>query len=90
MKLEQRIIQITFHQIMEVKNNEQRYITQGDSNSLDVEPVLGENIMGNFQNLRYLISVMHFNLLILSKGCAVADYTLPPFLRYAVVMIRRA
>ncbi|WP_062108293.1 signal peptidase I SipW [Bacillus niameyensis] len=40
------------HRIIEIKDNGQQYITQGDNNNApDVEPVLAQNIVGKYKGL---------------------------------------
>lgn len=79
------------HRIIEVKGDGQQYITQGDGNNgPDVEPVLAENIVGEYTgfNVPYIGYVLQYAN---SKQGAVLLLILPGLLLlgYAIVTIWR-
>lgn len=77
------------HRIIEVQNDGQRYITQGDNNNgPDVEPVLAHNIVGKYSGytVPYVGYVIHF----LNTGQGAILFLIIPgifFLGYAVFTI---
>ena len=80
------------HRIIEVQNEGQSYITQGDNNNgPDVEPVLAQNIVGKYSG--FTIPYAGYALHYLNSGQGAVLFLIIPgllFLGYAVFTIWRA
>ncbi|AVQ99936.1 signal peptidase I [Oceanobacillus iheyensis] len=79
------------HRIIEVENNGQQYITQGDANNgPDVSPVLSENVVGKYAGFTIPYVGYVFQFATSPEGAALL-MILPGFLLlgYAFITIRR-